>query len=422
MIINEIFQPKLHGWRILNEAAGEKNLHMEHIEDLVFNEGYSGAQRALNYLEVVADMLEGGTPGGKLTVKWDGAPAIVCGIDPADSKFFVGTKAVFGKTEQKAAKTPQQVEEWYGHSADLAAKLQLALQLLPKLGIGTVVQGDFMFDSSTLSEEEVGGENCYTFTPQLLTYAVPVDSDIGKRMAKAKFGIVFHTEYTGATLPEMSANFGYSVNGLNQTSDVWFDDATYKDVSGFATLSPKESKDIRTIINQGRATAEKAGEKMNVVLKDSQADFAKYIKPFINNNVRSGEQVGDPMTFLQRFMDYYNEKMQKEIDKLKGGAESPAAQKRIEKIKQQEEFLADNANTLLLVLATYRRIISAKLKLINKLNAVDKIGTFVKTENGYKVTNHEGFVAFGLEGGAVKLNDRMEFNALNFATPKQWKK
>ena len=38
-----------------------------------------------------------------------------------------------------------------------------------------------------------------------------------------------------------------------------------------------------------------------------------------------------------------------------------------------------------------------------------------------KVTNHEGFVAFGIEGGAVKLNDRMEFNALNFATPKNWK-
>jgi hypothetical protein len=419
MIITEVLQPRFHSWRILNEAAGEKNLHLEHIEDLVFNEGYTGAKRAFNYLEAVMDLLEGGNPEGKLTVKWDGRPAIICGIDPEDSQFFVGTKSVFATTNPKAAKTPAQVKEFYGDKPDLAEKLLLALKLFPKLGLGTVVQGDFLFGPGDLAEEEVAGEMCYTFTPNTITYAVPVNSDIGKRIAKAKVGIVFHTEYTGATLPEMSANFGYSVRGLTQSSDIWFDDATYKDVSGIATLTPQETASIKTVIDQGRATAEKAGSKMDAVL---QAEFAKYIKPFINNNVRSGEQVGDPMSFLERFMEYYRDRMQKEIDKLKSGPDSPAAQKRIEKIQQQEEFLADNANTLLLTLATYRRIISAKLKLIQKLNAVDKIGTFVKTDTGYRVTNHEGFVAFGVEGGAVKLNDRMEFNALNFAADKSWKK
>ena len=43
-----------------------------------------------------------------------------------------------------------------------------------------------------------------------------VKSDIGKRIAKAKIGIVFYTEYTGETLDEMTANFGYSVNGLQK--------------------------------------------------------------------------------------------------------------------------------------------------------------------------------------------------------------
>ena len=100
----------------------------------------------------------------------------------------------------------------------------------------------------------------------------------------------------------MSANFGYSVRGLKPSANVWFDDATYKDVSGVATLTPKGYQTIKAIIDQGRATASKAGTKMDQVL---QAEFAKYIKPFINNNVRSGEQVGDPMTFLQRFMEYY---------------------------------------------------------------------------------------------------------------------
>ena len=74
-------------------------------------------------------------------------------------------------------------------------------------------------------------------------------------------------------------------------------------------------------------------------------------------------------------------------------------------------------NTLLLTLAVYL-IISVKLLLIGKLSK-DNIGTF-ETADGYRVTNHEGFVAFGIDGGAVKLNDRMEFNRLNFAATKKW--
>jgi hypothetical protein len=416
MLITEIFEPNKHHWNILNEAEG-KNTHLEHVEDLIFNEGYKGALRAFDYLDAVKGLLEGGQPEGKITVKWDGAPAIICGIDPEDSKFFVGTKSVFNANTPKVAKSVAQIKEWYSEQPSLEAKLLMAFKLLPKLGIGTVVQGDFLFGPGDVKTEDVGDDNCYTFTPNTITYAVPVDSAIGKRIGKAKIGIVFHTEYTGATLSEMTASFGYSVRSLQETPDVWFDDANYKDVSGIATLTPGEEKGIEDTIATGRTTLKKVGTKMDAVLS---AEFAKFIKPFINNNVRAGEQVGEPTKFLENFMNYYTDKMNKEIEKLKGGAESPAAQKRIDKIEQQKQFLADNSNTLLLTLAVYRRIISAKLMLIKKLSNVDKIGTFVKTENGYRVTNHEGFVAFGVDGGAVKLNDRMEFNALNFSATKTW--
>ena len=418
MLITEIFEPNKHHWNILNEAEG-KNTHLEHVEDLIFNEGYKGALRAFDYLDAVKGLLEGGQPEGKITVKWDGAPAIICGIDPEDSKFFVGTKSVFNANTPKVAKSVAQIKEWYSEQPSLEAKLLMAFKLLPKLGIGTVVQGDFLFGPGDVKTEDVGDDNCYTFTPNTITYAVPVDSAIGKRIGTAKSGIVFHTEYTGATLPEMTASFGYSVRGLQPSADVWFDDANYKDVSGIATLTPGEEKSIDDTIATGRTTLKKVGTKMDTVLT---AEFAKFIKPFINNNVRAGEQVGEPTKFLENFMNYYTEKMNKEIEKLKGGAESPAAQKRIEKIEQQKQFLADNSNTLLLTLAVYRRIISAKLMLIKKLSNVDKIGTFEKTADGYRVTSHEGFVAFGVDGGAVKLNDRMEFNRMNFNATKTWSK
>lgn len=417
MLINEVLIPKTHGWKLF-EAEG-KNTHLEHIEDLVFNNGYNGAVQAFEYLDAVKGLIEGGATQGKITVKWDGAPAIICGIDPEDGKFFVGTKSVFNVKEKKRAKSTADVKSMYSGKGDLEDKLILALQLLPKLGIGTVVQGDFLFGPGDIEKDTVGDEECHTFTPNTITYAVPVKSAIGKRMEKAKIGIVFHTEYTGDTLDEMTANFGYSVRGLQATPEVWFDDANYKDVSGVATLTGEEEAKVDNELDRGRTTLKKVGTKMNKVLEFGQ--FAKFIKPFINNNVKAGEQVGEPLAFLKKFEEFYTGKMNKEIEGLKNqDPEKPAVKNRLEKIEQQKQFLADNANTLLLTLAVYRRIISAKLLLINKLSKIDNIGTFEKTADGYRVTNHEGFVAFGIDGGAVKLNDRMEFNRLNFAATKKW--
>ena len=88
---------------LLCEAAEGKNVHLEHVEDLVYNEGYLGAQKALNYMEGLRRMFaQGEGQPVKVTVKWDGAPAIICGTDPLDGKFFVGTKSVFSKNEPPA--------------------------------------------------------------------------------------------------------------------------------------------------------------------------------------------------------------------------------------------------------------------------------------------------------------------------------
>ena len=115
--------------------------------------------------------------------------------------------------------------------------------------------------------------------------------------------------------------------------------------------------------------------------------------------------------------------MEAEIETLKTGPEGPAANKRIEKILATEKFVEDNLNTILIVMAVYKQVIQLKLKLLQKLERIEQsVGTFLKTDKGYKVTNPEGFVAFGIEGGAVKLNDRLEFNKANFNAVKNWSK
>lgn len=407
---------------LICEAAEGKNTHLEHLEDLILNLGYSGAQSAFDYLDSLRIMLSRGKGNaGRVTVKWDGAPAIICGIDPADGKFFIGTKSVFAQ-DAKLVKSAKDVVKYYSDKPGLAEKLQYAIKYLPKLGIGNVMQGDLMFTDKDLGQAEIGGEQCYVFAPNTISYAVPVNSQLGQRIREAKLGIVFHTAYNGPSLPEMTASFGATVSGLDKNKDIWVDDATYKDLTGRASLTPEEDKALAAAIKGGKATLAKIKKnKFDIIINN--AEFSKYIKPFINQRIRAGEQVGEPIAFLKEFVTFYTEKMNAEIAKLKSGADSKAAQDRIAKIRAQEQFIADNSNVLLGIMASYKRVIELKLAIVRKLQQVESsVGTFIKTETGYQVMNPEGFVAIGHDGGAVKLVDRLEFSRQNFAGLADWKR
>lgn len=396
------------------KESSSKNVHLEHLEDLVFNSGWNGAQSALNYIDSLRHMLAEGTgTTTKLTVKWDGSPAIICGTDPTDGKFFVGTKSVFNKNTPRRCKSTKDIQEWYGDRPELADTLESALKYLRELKIGGIVQGDLMFTPGDISTVEINSENCYVFTPNTITYAVPVNSQLGKRVAEAQIGIIFHTTYTGDDWDTLSAEFGVNVSRFTQTKNVWFDDATYKDYTGIASLTESENAKIEQYLQATVATMQKLGQqRFDTVLQDKE--FSRMIKPFINKQIRSGSQIGEPLQFLQQFIKNYEQEMMKGIEQLSGGIEGKAAQARVAKIRAREDWIADNSNSLLGVLAVYKRLIELKGMLMNKLSKVEGIGTFQKTNDGYKVTTPEGFVAIGHDGGAVKLVDRLTFSRTNF--------
>ena len=310
-----------------------KNVHLEHLEDLIFNAGYNGAMQAVDYIESLRAMLGEGTgTTTKLTVKWDGSPAIICGVDPADSRFFVGTKAVFSK-DSKACKSAKDIERFYGDQPDLAEILGSALKYLPKLGIGGVLQGDLLFKEGWVNTVSVNDEDCYVFTPNTITYAVPVNSQLGQQIAKAKIGIIFHTSYEGGSIQDMKATFGVNVSGLNQHSDVWFDDATYKDYTGVASLTPTEDRKIKKYLDATVATIEKIGQqRFDVIITNKE--FSRMIKPFVNKMIRAGSQVTDPTGFIKDFVSHYNTEMTKDIT----DPTSRKAQNRLIKIKEKEQY------------------------------------------------------------------------------------
>ena len=176
--------------QLLTEDKGGKNLHLEHLEDEILNYGVDGGRAAINFLRSLRDMLAGNARSSiAMTVKWDGAPAIFAGIDPADNKFFVAKKSVFN-AEPKLYKSIKEIDD-DKLSGALNSKFKIAFTEFSKLGIKGVLQGDLMF-TDDVDTETIGGEKCYTFQPNTIVYAVPVDSDIGNSINKSKIGVVWH--------------------------------------------------------------------------------------------------------------------------------------------------------------------------------------------------------------------------------------
>jgi len=393
----------------------ERNVHLEHLEDDIINRGSKGGENAINFLKSVRNMLAGSS-GKKvnMTVKWDGAPAIICGINPENGKFFVGTKSVFNKNP-KINYTTGDIRK--NHSGALAEKLTIALRELSRLGINGVLQGDFLFSQSDLKKANIDGDNMITFTPNTITYAVPVDSSIGKRIARARMGIVFHTKYSGKTLDSMTAGFG-TVRG--SATNVFLASAAYKDVSGSAKLTRGELATFNARLRMAEGSLQKAGPMLDELQK-STADALGIpfrLKTFFNHYIRNTQgHMAKVRELADMFRDYYINTLQAEIDAKKS---DKGKQKYKDILETNLKFIDRNRNSLIMAIASHVTLQNAKNFLINKMSEIQNIGHFLKTSTGYRVTAPEGFVAVDRVAGAVKLVDRMEFSRANFTMPKGW--
>jgi hypothetical protein len=121
-----------------------QNKHLEHPEDAI--------------LTGDLDVLDWFSAAGTLSVKVDGAPAIVWGIDPACGEFFVGTKAVFNKKKIRIAHNHEEIDLFY--QGEVATILHACFDCLPRTD--SIIQGDFI---------GFGGSD--TFCPNTITYVFP---------------------------------------------------------------------------------------------------------------------------------------------------------------------------------------------------------------------------------------------------------
>lgn len=399
----------------------DKNTHMEHLEDNLLNAGVDGARDSINYLRSLRDMLAGNSKSQvNVTVKWDGAPAVFAGIDPSDGKFFVAKKGIFNKNP-KVYKTKADVDA--DTKGDLNTKLNLALRYLPAMNIKGVIQGDFLYAKKDIKKVQINGEPYITFHPNTIVYAIPEKSRLASEILRSEIGVVWHTNYRGKSFESMSASFGEKIaSNLKGSRSVWSVDAVYKDVTGQATMTKTETDAVTLLLS----AAGKQFNKINKATFDGiteNEDLLVRVKTYVNVQVRAGQKIDSPSKFVSGLMEYIYEYYQKEIDKRKS-EKGKASQE--EKRKEIMSYFSNTDKSQIVGLfELYNLIVDAKLMIIRKLDKAKTVGTFLKTKDGYKVTEQEGFVAIDRMGkNAVKLVDRLQFSNANFSPDyiKGWQK
>ncbi len=398
---------------VLNEF---KRTHLEHIEDIILTQGYEGGQAVIDYYRGLLVTLQGTSVEPlKVSVKEDGAPAVVCGTNPDNGRFFVGTKSVFSQSP-KINYTKSDIAKNHG-TEDLGQKLLKCLVHLKKLNIQGVVQGDLLFTDEDLSRKPIGGKQHITFTPNTITYAVEEGTDIAKQIETAKVGIIFHTTYSGDSLADMDAQAGADVQSFNRSPDVFFDNASYKDVSGSAKFTKDETANFMQQIDNLEKLLQSVPRNLSDMFRGNQ-DFVPFFQMFINDQVKQGKLPTNANQFINDFRKFYTDRMQQQIAGLKA---QKALALRQEKIKNMPQFLNRIKRPLQAMLSFYKMTQAMKIFVLRKMNQAMAIGSFSQTENGLEVTEPEGFVAVDKQGGAVKLVDRLGFSRRNLTAIKKFK-
>jgi hypothetical protein len=393
-----------------------KNTHLEHLEDDIVNSGKIGGFNAIKFLRELGKMLSEPTSSIRVTTKWDGAPAIVCGRTPENGAFFVGTKSVFAKTNPKLMFNNDMIDSVY--NGNLATILKECLKYFSQLGITGVIQGDLLYTDKNKVIKSINNQQCVTFTPNTITYAIPVDSDIGKQIINSKIGIVFHTTYFGNSMQNMNATFGADVKNLKGTKDVYVSSATFEDASGAANLDTTELSKYNSLVNKAEGSLKQASTFLNEIKEFGQSKFMMNVmfKSFMNRFIRAGVPIRDAQSTSDLFVGFYSNQLDREIASKK----TKSAKDKYIKMKSDGlQFLKTNSRSLYFTIASYMNLIEAKTFIIRKLELVKTLGTFLRTDTGYEVTAPEGFVAIK-SGNALKLVDRLEFSRANFTAAKDW--
>jgi len=349
------------------EESKKPKMHLEHIEDLMLNLGYEGLEDSITILEKIIygeDI--------NITLKVDGKPAIIFGINPENDQFFIGTKRAL----TKPAHSEEEIKEIYSDNPELVSILTGIFPYLQQaMKDKKTYMGDLMFSPEIPVIEQ---EDYLSFTPNTIEYRVDKDSTMGHKIKSSTYGIIVHTILEGETKSQL--NDPSLV--FNNVNNLWIGGVQLKKTNTINVLKDQLSK-----IKQLQAQLLKNTKYFEVIDKYKNKIKSYFVKAF-----REGTATGEGA--LKRLMDTLESQYKSE----KGKAE-------IINIMQDSEFRRWAG----LLLHIYSSIGRLKDEVIKHLVDSAAIKAFVDG----KPHGGEGFVATK-NGKMAKLVDRKQFSDINY--------
>jgi hypothetical protein len=249
-----------------------------------------------------------------------------------------------------------------------------------------------------------------------------ISTDAYKKAKRAKIGVVFHTRYVGSTIASSHATFGVDISEFTTNDDIFVISAEVDTMGSNFLLNTREKKILNTMTRVGLSQVMGCKTLLNDISVLIEANdlltVGPRLKTYFNTYVREGRKVNNVPAFINNFKKYFEGVVMKEVDKAKM-AKTKAA--KLKKLYDGMELIENNLDAFKKLVILYNTISNAKLFFVKKLESADSTRTFLRTENGFKVTAPEGFVAIK-DGNATKLVDRLEFSVANFTIDKNWVK
>lgn len=407
--------------------------HLSHAEDLVIERGVDGLKDFIRAVNEVLNMDV--VPGGdvKLSVKIDGAPAIYFGTDPDDDKFFVATKGIKNKPPNVIKDASEVDEKIQGPKKQVKAAFEHLKQL--DLEPGVVYQGDTLFSGhDDKKTDEIEGH--VTFTPNVITYAIPVDSksDLYQKVQNSKYGVAVHTKYSVDKEDKVNKRgIPYREFVLKQiTPDI--SDLVYQSekIPGLYLQDVQlDGKDIKNVV---KSLDKKGIQSKLKKLNSSVPKFKKALKAiegepqlharlqvFLNSQLdrpdfgifklaKEGKPF-NPKTFIEELKEYILKYWKKEAGKVKTEKSRLA---KIQKGFDWNKIIDENKTELIELFKAYYDMIQIKTQLLDTFtNVKGALNTaFINDGHGFKTTTGEGFVLIGTKN-TIKIVDRLDFSAIN---------
>lgn len=367
-----------HFLAYLSEALEVKQLkHLTHAEDHPIISGAEGFEHARKTLSGVHAHMsgQGEEHGVKVTEKFDGAPSIVFGHHPDTGKFFVASKSAFNKNP-KINYSEEDIDRNHGHAPGLAQKLKAALAHLkksaPKKG---VYQGDMMYTKDDV--HTAGG--AYHFTPNTVTHSVEKGTEEGRKVGRAKLGIVVHTKYEpnpeAPGVENMTAGFDVDHGAFRHSPDVHM---INPELHFQGTYTPTQQKMFQMHMRKATAHHNALGKQGYAALAGHETHLSTYINSTVRNTTKPS---------VQGYKAWLKERQAREVGSVKTDKAKQIKQKHHDDLiahvdANKEHF--ENA------LGVHHNLQQAKNQLIGALNTHKRqISYTIKGEQSHP----EGFVA-----------------------------